>query len=257
LQLNEFAIEDLRGIFERLGAENWHAILIGGQAVNLWTMRFAGQVEALGSYRPFTSRDLDFYGGRVEAKRMIEILQASGKLNDGSDPSPNAAVLQVRLSAGRTLVIDILTGAYGVSSSELIRTSVAWVPTESGLACEVHVIHPLLLLESKLACLRSLSQHGRQDEKHLRMMMSVIHGWLAEQSNQPRSAFKAIERIVAQMLTPDGLNAYVKGLDLWAAIPLINWKSNPLFEVFFQRRLPQLQREVEERRSQYRESLSN
>ena len=156
----EFPTEDLQTVFSRLAAEKWQAIIIGRQAVNLWAMKFAERLPELSRYRPYTSRDLDFYGGRVEAKRLLAILGGRGKLNDGTDPSPNAAVIEIVLDDHRGLVIDVLTGVFGVSSSELIRTAVAWIPRESGIDSELSVIHPLLLLESKLACLRGLSQQG-------------------------------------------------------------------------------------------------
>ncbi len=251
----EFSTEDLQTVFSRLAAEKWRAIIIGGQAVNLWAMKFAERLPELAPYRPYTSRDLDFYGGRVEAKRLLAILGGRGKLNDGTDPSPNAAVIEIVLEDRRGLVIDVLTGVFGVSSSELIRTAVAWIPRESGIDSELSVIHPLLLLESKLACLRGLSQQGRQDRKHAKMMAVVTHGWLTDQSSQPRSVFKAVERIAALMLTPDGLNGHALGIDLWDAIPLEHWKDKESFAPFFAQRLPQLRDEIDQRRTGYRDSF--
>ncbi len=252
----EFSIEDLHVVFSRLASENWRAIIVGGQAVNLWAMKFDAELTGLDQYRPYTSRDLDFYGGRVEAKRLMEILGGKGKLNDGTDPSPNAAVIELPLADGRNLIIDVLTGVFGVSSSELIRTAVAWTLSESGIGSELRVMHPLLLLESKLACLRGLSQHGRQDEKHVRMMVSVVSGWLADQSSQPRTVYKAVERIAALMVTPDGLHAWMSGIELWDAVPLDCWRENEDFKLFFLKRLPQLQDEIEQRRIAFRDSFS-
>lgn len=254
--VSEFSIEDLQAIFCHLAAEKWRAIIVGGQAVNLWAMRFEVLRSSLRSYRPYTSRDLDFYGGRVEAKRLLTILGGRGKLNDGTDPSPNAAVIEVLIEGRGGLVIDVLTSVFGVSSSELSRTAVAWTPRESGIDCELNVIHPLLLLESKLACLRGLSQQGRQDQKHCQMMLLVIHAWLANQSSQPRSVFKAVERIAALMQTPDGLHADGLGIDLWDSMPLQQWKSDANYALFFEKRLPQIREEIEQSRTGYRESFS-
>ena len=52
------------------------------------------------------------------------------------------------------------------------------------------------------------------------MMAVVTHGWLKDQSSQPLSVSKAVERIAALMLTPDGLHAHAFGIALWDAIPL-------------------------------------
>lgn len=105
--VSEFSIEDSQAIFCRLAAEKWRAIIVGGQAVNLWAMRFEVLRSSLRSYRPYTSRDLDFYGGRVEAKRLLAILGGRGKLSDGTDPSPNAAVIEVLIEGRGGLVIDV------------------------------------------------------------------------------------------------------------------------------------------------------
>jgi hypothetical protein len=253
---SEYSIEDLQAIFCRLAAEKWRAIIVGGQAVNLWAMRFEDLRSSLRSYRPYTSRDLDFYGGRVEAKRLLAILGGRGKLNDGTDPSPNAAVIEVLIEGRAGLVINVLTGVYGVSSSELSRTAVQWTPRESGIDCELNVMHPLLLLESKLACLRGLSQHGRQDQKHCEMMLLVVNAWLANQTSQPRSIFKAVERIAALMQTPDGLHADGLGIDLWDSISLEQWKSDINYALFFEKRLPQIREEIEQIRASYRQSFS-
>lgn len=253
---SEFSIEDLKSIFGQLAAEKWRAIIVGGQAVNLWAMKFESRLSMLTAYRPYTSRDLDFYGGRVEAKRLLAILGGRGKLNDGADPSPNAAVLEVLIEGRGELVIDVLTGVFGVSSSELSRTAVAWTPRESGIDSELSVIHPLLLLESKLACLRGLAQQGRQDQKHCQMMLLVIHAWLTDQLSQPRSVFKAVERITALMQTSDGLHASTLGMDLWDSIPLEQLKHDETYALFIERRLPQLQSEIEQSRTSYRESFS-
>jgi len=245
--MNGFRSEDLQEVFARLFDAQWHGIVIGGQAVNLWVNRYADRIVGLDAFRPLTSRDLDFHGGPREAQRAMSILGAEGKINDGSDPSPNAGLLKLQLAEDQTLLIDILTGVLGISSAELLRTSVRWAAFES--RTEVSVIHPLLLLESKLTCLRTLGQDRRQDEKHVRLMVHVLHHWLSEQLDRPRDVFRGIERIAASMMTPVGIYANERGVELWDAIPLANMKSRSEYDAFFERRLPQLRQEIEARRS--------
>jgi hypothetical protein len=95
--------------------------------------------------------------------------------------------LEVRLASGETLIIDILTSVFGVSASETIRSSVTW---EFDSKTTIHVIHPLLLLESKLACLRSLDQTHRQDQKHIRLMTHVLLAWFGEQLDSPPDVYR-------------------------------------------------------------------
>lgn len=87
-------------------------------------------------------------------------------------------------------------------------------------------------------------------------MLLVIHAWLANQSSQPRSVFKAVERIAALMQTPDGLHADGLGIDLWDSMPLQQWKSDDNYALFFEKRLPQIREEIEQSRTGYRESFS-
>lgn len=248
--MSEFAIKDLQSIFLRLNAEKWAGILIGGQAVNLYAIHFAAEIPDIRDFDPLTSRDLDFHGGPKEAKRAMRILNAQGKINDGTDPSPNAGVLQVAMENGDVLIVDILTSVFGVSASEMIRTSVVWQAEEVVGRPVIQVIHPLLLMESKLACLRSLPQLGRQDEKHVRLLVRILNVWLSEQLQSPRSVFRSIERLAAQMMTPDGLAAFDRKIELWDAIPLDRMKKSDAYVEFFEKRLPQLIEEVDDKRNQ-------
>lgn len=244
--MNPFAIEELQFIFRRMHNEKWAGILIGGQAVNLYVNHYAERSPVFASLRPWTSRDLDFHGGPREVKRAMMIFNASGKINDGTNPSPNAGVFQIELESGQFIVVDVLTSVFGVSASELIRSAIRWSLLDD---CPVQVIHPMLLLESKIACLRSLQQMDRQDEKHVRLMIHVVNVWLQDQLSLPRDVFRAIERIAAMMVTPDGISVFERGIDLWDAIPLAEMRSSNVFDEFFEKRLPQLKRVVSERRS--------
>ena len=253
--MSNYSVSELLGIFERLNAAGWQAILVGGQAVNIWCTRYAESIPQLADYQPLVSRDLDFHGGIADAKLAMKLLNAGGKLNSGNDPSPNAAVIEVTMANGETLLIDILTSIYGVSTSELIRSAVKWTFNEYSHELNLRVIHPILLLESKLACYRSLPQIGRQDAKHAILMTLVLRAWLLEQLTEPRQVFKGVERIVSLMQTPDALSAYTKNIDLWAAIPLAEMHNTQGFQQFFSQRLNQLQDEVNDRRTRYLDAL--
>lgn len=243
--MSEYTIADLHSIFQRLNAAKWSGILIGGQAVNLYANHYQDRMPEIELLRPLASRDLDFHGGPRDAKRAMAILHATGKINDGTDPSPNAGVLQVPLGSGQVLIIDILTTVFGISASEMLRSSIPWRISDDST---VEVLHPLLLLESKLACLRSLNQSDRQDEKHVRLMTHVLSAWLIEQIESPRNVFKAIERIAAMMMTPDGVSAFERGIDLWQAIPLEKMRTLEDYQMFFDRRFPLLESQVSQKR---------
>ena len=112
--MHGFAVEELTSVFRTLQAAGWDAVLVGGQAVNVWACRYEQDGRAWRELRPYTSRDLDYHGGLAEARLAMRVLAARGHLNTGSDPSPNAGVLKVSLPDGHELLVDILTGVFGL-----------------------------------------------------------------------------------------------------------------------------------------------
>jgi len=55
-----FSPSDLAGVFRALQDADWDAVLVGGQAVNLWANRYERDLPAWRELRPYTSRDLDY-----------------------------------------------------------------------------------------------------------------------------------------------------------------------------------------------------
>ena len=235
-----FSLSDLRGLFRIAFAQGPFGVLIGGQAVNYWAATVADP-DRLVNLQPMTSRDLDFFGGPSEARRLADRLGIDGRFNDGLDPSPNAAVLTATLEDGRRIVIDVLTTSLGVSGSELLATAT----TVKAVGADVRVIHPMLLLESKLTCLRQLPQRERQDEKHIRILKHVLADQMSHLLDQPRSLFRTVERYFRLLTTPTGRHATSRGVDLWGAVPLASMRDDARYAVFFENRLPQMLRELD------------
>jgi hypothetical protein len=253
--MQEFAAEELVDVFRRLQQAELDVVLVGGQAVNLWACRYDRGQPEWRDLRPYTSRDLDFHGGLAEARLAIKALGATGRLNTSLGLAPNAGVLQVLLGDQRTLTIDILTVIYGVSSAELERSAISWSGTGPFERLSLRVIHPLLLLEGKVASLRGLAQTGRQDEKHVRIMIRVVRQWLLEQLDHPRAVFRAIERLAACAAGPDGLHAFAQGLDLAEAWPLEEMRACDDYADFFGRRWPQIIDRIDRKRQRHLEAL--
>lgn len=252
-----FTVDDLASVFRTLQADGWAAVLIGGQAVNLWADRYQQDSCEWDELRPYTSRDLDYHGGLAEARLAMRVLHARGRLNTGSDPGPNAGVLQVALPDGRELLVDILTGVYGVSAAEIERTAVSWSGVGLLSDLTLRVIHPLLLIEAKTASLRGLPQAGRQDAKHLRMLILIVRQWLREQLAHPRSTFRAVERLVTCAASPAGLHAFTQGIDLMQSLPLDDMRCGVGYAAFFDRRWPQLNDKLSEKRERHLRAMQD
>jgi len=253
--MEQFSPQDLAEVFRALQAAGWDAVLVGGQAVNIWACHFERDVPAWRQLRPYTSRDLDYHGGLAEARLAMRVLHAEGQLNTGSDPSPNAGVLKVSLADGRSLLVDILTGVFGLSAAEVQRTAVAWSGSGELGGLSLRVIHPLLLLEGKAASLRGLPQAGRQDARHLRIMALVLRRWFEAQLQDPRVVLRAVERLAACTSSPDGLHAFAQDIDLTDALPLDEMRDAHGFAAFFEKRLPQLQAGIARKRERHLQAL--
>lgn len=250
-----FAPEELAAVFRSLEEAGWDAVLVGGQAVNIWACHFEQDLPEWHGLRPYTSRDLDYHGGLADARLAMRVLGAHGQLNTGTDPSPNAGVLTVRLPDGRELVVDILTGIFGLSSAEIDRTAIAWSGTGILSGLRMRVIHPLLLAEGKTASLRGLPQTGRQDGKHLRILTLIIRQWLRGQLSNPRAVFRAVERLAACAASPDGVHSFAQGIDITQALPLEAMRAADGFAAFFQQRLPQLMEKITRKRERHLKAL--
>ncbi len=252
-----FSPEDLIAVFSSLEAAGWDAVLIGGQAVNLWACHYEEDLPSWREHRPYTSRDLDYHGGLADARLAMKVLRARGRLNTALDPSPNAGVLTVSLADGRELVVDILTGVFGVSATEVERTAVELAGTRGLSGLTQRVIHPLLLLEAKAASLRGLNQDDRQDARHLKILILVLQRWFRERLDDPRATLRAVERLAGCAGSPDGLNAFARGIDLIQAIPWDDLRALDGYSTFFERREPQLLERIARKRERHLEALGD
>ena len=250
-----FVPEELATVFRSLQTAEWDAVLVGGQAVNVWACHYDRDLPALCDLRPYASRDLDYHGGLAEARLAMRLLGARGTLNTGGDPSPNAGVLTLTLPDGRDLLVDILTGVFGLSAAEVERTAVALAGQGALAGLTLRVIHPLLLLEGKVAALRGLPQADRQDAKHLRILVLVVRAWLREQLTDPHVVFRAVERLASCATSPDGVHAFAQGIDLTEAVPWDEMRATAGFAPFFKQRLPQLMAKITRKRQRHLEAL--
>lgn len=250
-----FVPDELATVFRSLQSAEWDAILVGGQAVNVWACHYERDLPAWRDLRPYASRDLDYHGGVAEARLAMRLLGARGTLNTGGDPNPNAGVLMVSLPDGRELLLDILTGVFGLSAAEVERTAVTLAGRGALAGLTLRVIHPLLLLEGKVAALRGLPQKDRQDAKHLRILVLVVREWLREQLPEPRVVFRAVERLASCAASPDGVHAFAQGIDLADAVPTDVMRADNKFSVFFEQRWPQLIEKITRKRQRHIDAL--
>jgi hypothetical protein len=207
-------------------------------------------------YLPFSSADLDFYGGKVEAIACQRILGGTIVLNRDFEPSPNTGVLVVP-TASQPLRVDFLGSVFGIGDIELAQSAIVFEGRERLAGVKVKILNPMLCLEGKLKAAIGLPQEGRQDLKHLRMSLLFVKEYIKDTIERDvRQGLKLIERVAFNIWSDAGLNLWHRyGVEINSAIPnSVEIKTeNPKWGKFVEIRLPQIQQETLKKRQKYLE----
>lgn len=103
---------------------------------------------------------------------MPKILGGKIILNRDFDPSPNAGIVLVNYQ-NQTLRIDFLASVYGLNDAKITGTALTFLGKNQLENIKLKVLHPILSLEGKLRCLRSLPQQNRQELKHTKILILI------------------------------------------------------------------------------------
>ena len=85
----------------------------------------------------------------------------------------------VRLG-GKDLKIDVLKDVFGLSPKDLAIQAPIIEVEDRDVTFSARVIPPVVLLQAKIANAARLDQTGRNDLKHLHLMLLVIRAYLSE-----------------------------------------------------------------------------
>ncbi|MGH9929823.1 MAG: hypothetical protein ACREA9_11435 [Pyrinomonadaceae bacterium] len=238
------AIRDVGELLKR-SPRTGEAILVGGQALNVWAVHFglAAETAAL-------SDDIDFFGSRAQA--IAAGLDWGAKVATPSldDQTPNSAVVMVEVD-DEERGIDFLNSIAGVESRELSR----WASTVSGGTYGFKVMHPLHVLQSQLENVygvldRRNERAGEYYAGRVALAIQVTAHAVTEilDAASKREALKAAERIAAMAVKRPALEAWHRDhLDLLGAIP----EHKAWSPQFLNKRLPQVTARVEAMRQKY------
>ena len=255
-----FTPENLISLFKAIDSEELDLILVGGQAINLWANYYADRVPALTEYLPFSSADLDFYGGKLDAIACQKILGGTINLNRDFEPSPNTGVLIVPTEI-QPLRVDFLGSVFGVGDVELSQSAIVFEGQQQLAGVRVKILNPMLCLEGKLKAAIGLPQEGRQDLKHLQMSLLFVKEYIKDTIIiDVRQGLKLIERIAFNIWSDAGLSLWYRyGIEINSAIPTGTEIDtvDPKWNTFQAIRLPQIERETIKKREKYLEVQRN
>lgn len=265
----QFSPASLRPVLEGLRAAGFERnVIVGGQAVNLWALRYRRPGDpAWEALLPFTSEDLDVLGSPADARRWGAAVSASTvKVADVGTAGPNTGLLLVPLgndggearASTRLLRVDVLAWIVGVGTMQALESAVDYRGEGEMAGLNLKVLHPLLCLEGKLACLAQLSQAGRQDAKHAALSILSARGYLEEvlATRGARPLLKAVERLWRLAATAEGLAGFGRaGLRPESATPFDAIRRSAVggeaaLATFLAVRLPQLESWLEQARAE-------
>ena len=252
--------EELSDLYLRLLDGGVQFVVVGGQAINLWSENYRTTSAEWTELEPFASRDLDCLGGSVDAARAASSLGVEAEFYDPFSriPIPNSGSLTVPWG-DRDLLIHFLHTIVGANRDEVRRTA-RMLPWHGR---QLPVMHPLLCLDSKLDCLFSLNQAGRQDMKHVKLARLVTHEFYRELVGQKlvRDVLTGCERIAGLAMSEYGLRAWMQHqIECERAIPIEAIQAaaghEPKLANFLERRWPRFLEELARDRERYHEIFS-
>lgn len=168
-------------------------VVVGGHAVNLWSTYFLSRgAGKLAGFMPFMSKDLDLVG----TMELLDRLQRrfKGVVLRSEPRSPVFGRLEIPGRDGGVLKIEVLHTVLGLNAQDLART----IDLQAG-AILGRVPMPQLVLKAKIANVALIKQEGRQDEKHVRMMILCVVAFIRELLENHRSGVLG-ERPVVNLL---------------------------------------------------------
>ena len=143
-------------------------VIIGGHAVGLWSRYYLSKgVTGLAKFLPFRSKDLDLVGTMELLNRLQR--RFNGVVLRSEPRSPVLGRLEIPGKNGEVLKIEVLHTVLGLDAQDLART----IDLQAG-AILGRVPMPQLILKAKIANAALIKQEGRQDEKHVRMMILCV-----------------------------------------------------------------------------------
>jgi hypothetical protein len=204
------------------------AVVIGGQAVNLWAEHYQADSPPWNELRPYTSFDLDVLGSRADVLKCSEALDVEPFFPLPAENTANSGKIVAQIG-GTDFEIDFLHSPYGLSPAE-IRELARNITFEN---IPLKVLHPLHCVESKTVNLAAMPQNTgeRQDLKHLRLSIAILRAYLrdltlAGQSDQ--MLLRWARRVRMNSNHELGLQAAVRyGIAFQEAIPSDLWQNRP------------------------------
>ena len=246
-----FSIDDAYEIMRSIPYSE-DAILVGGQALNFWASKYAGEDPSIEKYAPFTSADVDFLGGIEPAQSLADMLHGEMYIPSMDDHSPETAKVVLQLPGKQKMEIDFLAMLSGLDESHVKRMAASIRIPDSDK--EFYVIHPFHCLKGQLSNVYGpLKRHDAHRVARVKLAVDIVQKCLDETFNRDeRSGYNLAEEIIALSMLETAKVAFVMdGIDVLKAI-----SDHPKQSLDFKdTRLPQVRAMVAKKRANYKKAL--
>jgi hypothetical protein len=186
-------------------AEKLDAIIVGGQALNIWGEHYFDVAKAeLSACAPFQSKDIDFYGDRQAAKDLAVKLNGKMYVPDPADTTTaSSAAVTIEID-GVTYQVDFLRAVAGLSLEVMKKRAqklVVPLPTSDGSTRDVslRVLHPVDTLLSRIASITVLRREDPGAVRQLAAAPIILREFISEllAADQLVEAQNAVRALVA------------------------------------------------------------
>lgn len=219
--IDPFTREDLSLVTSQVAKDPSRLVLVGGQALETWGV-FFDVLAPTGDRHPLTE-DADWLGNAADANWLCTLLGKETtelQIPKMDDHGPSSALAFLKTADGRVLMMDFLHTVMGLQEVEIRKLAIP-VSVDGGV---MHVLHPLLCLESRMANLKHLpAKRGGNGPMQAVWALNIVSAYLAHiqaQQMPERQITRAIHRVGELAEFKSGRYCYLNfDLDPLSAVP--------------------------------------
>lgn len=218
-------------------------LLVGGQAVNLWALYYKDRTSDLA---PFVSRDADVLGDQETLAELGRAIGVSPTFFPMHPPSNEIGFVLAKDPTGLPLLVEVLRYVNGVRNEELRDPIYEFAVGEKPIT--LRVPGPIALLKAKISNVAVIKQTGRQDARHVAILVRVLPAHLADLQNAAisgriteRKLLDSVELLVAAVTDQTAQRVFLElKLKPAALFSELNGEHLPKLKGFLDKRLPRL-----------------
>ena len=156
--------------------------MVGGQALNLWAEYYARSVPELHVFRPFTSKDIDYFGQKEVAIKLANALNGKLRLPDINDATFQTAAVEAEVN-GVHVEIDFLNHVLGISrgiEAGVVDLIIPFTRGNAQATVTVRLMHPLHCLQSRVANIIKLRRIDEIARRQAEAAPIVLRAFIAD-----------------------------------------------------------------------------